>query len=144
MQCGAQLMLVHLLWCLVNCLVQFCKCNVQFFRMQFCILFHVRNKVNLSLQNTWETNTIAIFPSCQACLVWLYIVQCGAQLTFGSFVLWCLVNYLVQFCNAMFNCCGCILLFYTMWEINRIWMYQIHEKHIQLLYFQVVKHAWFG
>ena len=104
----------------VNCLVQLCKWDVQFFRLQFCIVFHVRNKSNLSLQNTWETNTIAIFPSCQACLVWLYIVQCGAQVTFGSFVLWCLVNCLVQFCNVMFNSCGCILLLYTMWEINRI------------------------
>ena len=55
-----------------------------------------------------------ILPSCQAFLVWLYIVQCGAQLTFGSFVLWCLFNYLVQFCNAMFNSCGCILLLYSM------------------------------
>ena len=50
------------------------------------IVYHVRNKSNLALLNTWETNTIAIFPSCQACLVWLYIVQCGAQLRFGSFV----------------------------------------------------------
>ena len=28
-------------------------------------------------------------------------------------MLWCLVNCLVQFCNAMFNGCVCILLLYT-------------------------------
>ena len=83
----------------VNCLVQFCKCDVQFFMVQFCIVFHVRNKSNLSLQNTWETNTIAIFPSCQAWLVWLYIVQCGAHLTFGSFVV--VFSLTVWFNSAM-------------------------------------------
>ena len=55
-------------------------------------------------------------------------------------LLWCLVNFLVQFCNAMFNCCGCILLLYTMWGINRIWLHLIHEKHIQVLYFLVFNH----
>ena len=89
-------------------------------------------------------NTIAIFPSCQACLVWLYIVQCGAQLTFGSFVLWCLVNCLVQLCNAMSNCHGYDFVLLCMSGINQIWLHLIREKHIQVLYFLVLNHASFG
>ena len=36
--------------------------------------------------NVMFNSSACNFPSCQACLVWLYIVQCGAQLMFGSFV----------------------------------------------------------
>ena len=138
---------------LVNCLVQFCKCDVQLFMLQICIFFHVRNKLNLSLQNTWETNTIAIFPSCQACLVWLtvwsssmlYIVQCGAHLL-TVWLISCRVQLTVwsNSANVMFNSSGCNFVLSSMWEINWFFLYKTHEKQIQLLYFQVVKHAWFG
>ena len=30
-----------------------------------------------------------------------------------------------------------------MWGINQLWLHLIHEKHIQLLYFLVLNHAWF-
>ena len=106
-------MLYYAMWCSVNVgsfvvvfsqlLGSILQCDIQLLWVHSVIVYHVGNKLKLAVLNTWETNTIAIFSSCQACLVWLYIVQCGAQLTFGSFVLWCLVNCLVQFCNAMFN-----------------------------------------
>ena len=90
---------------------------------------------NFVLYSMWEINRIYLYKIHEKRIQLLYfqvvkhawfgytLCKCGAQLTFGSFVLWCLVKCLVQFCNVMFNCCGCILLLYTMRGINRIWLY---------------------
>ena len=85
-QCGAQLTFgSFVLWRLVTVWFNSAmRCSIVV--GAFCYVYHVRGKSNLAVLNTSETNTIAIFPSCQACLVWLYIVQCGSQLTFGSFL----------------------------------------------------------
>ena len=70
-QCGAHLLTVWLTSCRLQLNAWFNSANVMF--------------------NSSGCN----FPSCQSCLVWLmsdlllgvcYIVQCGAQLMFGSFV----------------------------------------------------------
>ena len=61
--------MVHLLWCLVNCLVQLCNVMVHLLWVQFCIVMHVRNKSNFVVLNIWETYTIATFPSSSSCLV---------------------------------------------------------------------------
>src|SRR5215216_4252822 len=75
----------------------------------------------------------------------LYVVQCGAHLL-TVLLISCRLQLTLWFnsANVMFNSSGCNFVFSSMWEINRIYLYKIHEKQIQLLYFQVFKHAWFG
>ena len=41
-------------------------------------------------------------------------------------LVWCPVNFLVQFCNLISICCGYNFILLCMWEINRIWLYLIH------------------
>ena len=143
------------------------NCAIYFYHAIFCSSVYVLYIVQCGVQLTIWFNSANVmfnslgcnFPSCQACLVWLTVWSSIRSMLYFSIgvyltawficcglvhLLWCLVNCLVQFCNAMFNCCGCILLLYTMWGINQIWLHLIHEKHIQVLYFLVLNHAWFG
>ena len=84
------------------------------------------------------------FTICCSSVYVLYVVQCGAHLL----IVWlisCRVQLIVWFnyAKVMFNSSRCNFVLSSMWEIKRIFVYKIHEKQIQLLYFQVVKHAWF-
>ena len=70
-------------------------------------------------------------------------MQCGAQLMFGSFVV--VFSYLVGSilqCDVQLSWLEFCIVVHVRNKSNLVAL--IHEKHIQVLYFLVLNHAWFG
>ena len=70
-------------------------------------------------------------------------MQCGAQLMFDSFVMVFskLLGSILQ-CDVQLSWVEFCIVVHV--SNKRILLHLIHGKHIQLLYFLVLNHAWFG